>query len=103
MRWSIYRTFHLPGRDRVRRERLFGRLPDPLRAGDLVEIRARGGLSYAGKMNVNEQHDILSPSLPAHEGERAHPLIIDTDMGLDAWENWHRLDLFDEEITPWEG
>jgi len=29
---------------------------DPIRAGDLVEIRARGGLHYKGKMNVNEQH-----------------------------------------------
>lgn len=29
---------------------------EPLRAGDLVEIRARGGLHYKGKMNVNEQH-----------------------------------------------
>ena len=27
-----------------------------VRAGDLVEIRARGGLNYNGKMNVNEQH-----------------------------------------------
>jgi len=30
---------------------------DPIRAGDLVEIRARGGLHYRGKMNVNEQHN----------------------------------------------
>jgi hypothetical protein len=30
---------------------------EPLRAGDLVEIRARGGLFYKGKFNVNEQHD----------------------------------------------
>lgn len=29
---------------------------DPIRAGDLVEIRVRGGLYYGGKMNVNEQH-----------------------------------------------
>ena len=29
---------------------------DLLRAGDLVEIRARAGMSYKGKMNVNEQH-----------------------------------------------
>ena len=29
---------------------------DPIRAGDLVEIRARAGLHYKGKMNVNEQH-----------------------------------------------
>jgi len=29
---------------------------EPIRAGDLVEIRARAGLHYKGKMNVNEQH-----------------------------------------------
>lgn len=31
---------------------------NPLRAGDLVEVRARGGLHRSGKMNVNEQHDL---------------------------------------------
>lgn len=30
---------------------------DPIRAGDLVEIRARAGLFYLGKYNVNEQHN----------------------------------------------
>ena len=35
---------------------------EPLRVGDLVEIRARGGLYYRGKCNVNEQHDV-SPAL----------------------------------------
>jgi MYXO-CTERM domain-containing protein len=30
---------------------------DPIRAGDLVEIRVRGGLHYSGKMNVNETHN----------------------------------------------
>lgn len=29
----------------------------PIRAGDLVEVRARVGLFYGGKMNVNEAHD----------------------------------------------
>lgn len=29
---------------------------DPIRAGDLVEIRARVGLNYGGKMNINEAH-----------------------------------------------
>jgi len=33
----------------------------PIRRGDLVEVRARMGLFYAGKMNVNEAHD-PSPS-----------------------------------------
>ncbi len=31
---------------------------EPLRAGDLVEVRARGGLHYAGKFNINEQHSL---------------------------------------------
>lgn len=31
---------------------------EPLRAGDLIEVRARGGLHYAGKYNVNEQHSL---------------------------------------------
>ena len=30
---------------------------DPIRKGDLLEIRVRGGLNYQGKMNVNEQHN----------------------------------------------
>jgi len=34
---------------------------EPLRAGDLIELRARGGLFFQGKMNVNEQHS-KSPS-----------------------------------------
>jgi hypothetical protein len=29
-------------------------------AGDLIELRARGGMDYRGKMNVNEQHEISS-------------------------------------------
>ena len=32
-------------------------ITEPLRKGDLVEIRARGGLAYKGKFNINEQHD----------------------------------------------
>ena len=35
---------------------------EPLRAGDLIEVRIRAGLHYAGKYNVNEQHSI-DPSL----------------------------------------
>lgn len=30
---------------------------EPLRKGDLIEVRARGGLAYKGKFNVNEQHE----------------------------------------------
>lgn len=33
---------------------------NPIRAGDLVEVRARGGLNFGGKMNVNEQHSKLT-------------------------------------------
>lgn len=30
----------------------------PIRAGDLLEVRARAGLHYQGKLNVNEMHSI---------------------------------------------
>lgn len=30
----------------------------PIRKGDLIEVRARTGLFYGGKMNINEAHDI---------------------------------------------
>ncbi|MBN1911383.1 MAG: hypothetical protein JW818_16690 [Pirellulales bacterium] len=30
---------------------------EPLRPGDLIEVRARGGLHYRGKFNCNEQHN----------------------------------------------
>lgn len=33
-----------------------GTLVEPLRPGDLIEVRARGGLKNAGKFNCNEQH-----------------------------------------------
>lgn len=59
---------------------------DPaIRAGDLVEIRARGGLNFQGKRNVNEQHD-TNPSLDfeivlLEQGfgrPAAQPLTLDT-------------------------
>jgi hypothetical protein len=46
-----------------------------VRAGSLVEIRARGGLNYAGKMNVNEQHT----KDPANDFE---VVILDEGFGL---------------------
>ncbi|MBN1590894.1 MAG: hypothetical protein JW888_15380 [Pirellulales bacterium] len=33
-----------------------GTIVEPLRAGDLIEVRARGGLGHNGKFNCNEQH-----------------------------------------------
>jgi len=30
---------------------------EPLRPGDVIEVRARGGLNYQGKFNTNEEHD----------------------------------------------
>ena len=44
--------------DELARLNFFGGtdVTDPIRAGDLVEVRARAGLHYKGKMNVNEQH-----------------------------------------------
>lgn len=59
---------------------------DPMiRAGDLIELRARGGKNFQGKMNVNEQHDI-NPSLDfeivlLEQGfgrPPAQPLTLDT-------------------------
>jgi hypothetical protein len=43
---------------------------DPIRAGDLVEIRARVGLEYNGKMNVNEAHD---NDRPEHDMDNPAP------------------------------
>jgi hypothetical protein len=48
---------------------------EPVRAGDLVEIRARMGLNYSGKMNVNEAHD---PS-PANDFEI---VVLQRNYGL---------------------
>lgn len=33
-----------------------GQSSEPLRAGDVIEVRARGGLFYGGKFNANEMH-----------------------------------------------
>jgi len=46
-----------------------------VRAGCLVEIHARAGLYYAGKMNVNEQHN----NDPDYDSEI---VILDEDYGL---------------------
>jgi len=46
-----------------------------VRAGNLVEIRARSGLYYAGKMNVNERH--LKDPINDFE-----VVILDEDYGL---------------------
>ena len=48
-----------------------------VRTGDLVEVRARGGLSYQGKMNVNEQHS----NKPDKDFEI---VILDKNFGLPA-------------------
>jgi len=32
-------------------------ITEPLRAGDVIEVHARGGLFYNGKQNVNEEHN----------------------------------------------
>jgi len=50
---------------------------DPIRAGTLVEIRARVGLNYKGKMNVNEAHD----NSPANDFEI---VVLDRNYGLPA-------------------
>jgi hypothetical protein len=48
---------------------------DPIRAGDLVEIRARIGLNYGGKMNVNEAHS----NTPANDFEI---VVLQRDYGM---------------------
>ncbi|NLF33282.1 MAG: hypothetical protein GX591_20650 [Planctomycetes bacterium] len=50
---------------------------DPIRAGDLVEVRVRGGLHYSGKMNVNERHS----NDPANDFEVVR---LTTGFGLPA-------------------
>lgn len=48
---------------------------DPIRSGDLVEIRARIGLNYGGKMNVNEAHN----NAPANDFE---VVVLQKNYGL---------------------
>jgi len=70
--------------------------PPLLRAGDLVEIRTRGGLYYKGKMNVNEQHsndpdnnfeiEVLQP---------AHGLPAPTAITLSDIKDAGNVDIFD--------
>jgi hypothetical protein len=50
---------------------------NPLRAGALVEIRARAGMNYGGKFNVNEEHN---PD-PAKDFEI---IVLDANHGLPA-------------------
>lgn len=63
--------------DRLQIWRPGGSTAPLVRAGNLVEIRARGGLSYNGKMNVNEQHS----NDPLNDFE---VVILDEDYGLPA-------------------
>jgi len=69
---------------------------EPLRAGDLVEIRARGGLHYKGKMNVNEQHNNAAD----HDFEivvlrRGFGLPEATPLELDALKTGENKCIFD--------
>jgi hypothetical protein len=64
-----------------------------VRAGNLVEIRARGGLFYAGKMNVNEQHT----NDPIKDYEI---VILDEDYGLPAPTSITLADVKDAADTP---
>ena len=60
-----------------------------VRAGDLIEIRARTGLYYAGKMNVNEEHD----NVPANDFEI---VILQKNYGLPDAEEISLSDLMDD-------
>ena len=48
-----------------------------IRAGDYIEIRARAGLNYQGKMNVNEQHD-------NDPGKDFDVVLLERGLGLPA-------------------
>lgn len=68
----------------------------PIRAGDLIEVRARAGLHYAGKMNVNEQHSIS----PAKDFEivrlqAGHGLPAPAVLKLDALKTAANAYIFD--------
>ena len=67
-----------------------------IRAGDMIEVRARGGLSYKGKMNVNEQHT----NGPANDFEivilaEDFGLPTPTPIGLDAIK-------YPNDVTIWD-
>jgi len=74
-----------------------------VRAGDLVEVRARGGLPYKGKMNVNEQHD----NDPALDFEivvlqKGHGLPEATAVTLSDLKDAADAFLFDDELPTRE-
>lgn len=63
-----------------------------LRAGDVIEVRARGGLFHGGKFNVNEQHDNdpafdFDISLISH-GSLPEPTVIDLSDVKDSVGNF---------------
>lgn len=58
---------------------------DPIRAGELVEIRARAGMHFGGKMNVNEQH--------TKSGREFEIVRLDSDYGLPDPHGVHLSDL----------
>jgi hypothetical protein len=76
--------------------------PHQLQAGDLVEIRARGGLFFGGKFNVNEEHIATSdyasdPGLSFDVIYLGHPgLPAPVHLTLaDIWDNVANAVTFD--------
>lgn len=65
----------------------------PLAPGDLIEVRARAGLFYNGKMNVNEQHNID----PAFDFDIVR---LQIGFGLPAAPELTLADLKDPNDTP---
>ncbi len=67
-----------------------------VRAGDLVEIRARGGLNYKGKMNVNEQHDNDYDRETDGQNHDFEIVILQKNFGLPEPTIIHLSDIKDE-------
>lgn len=73
-----------------------------LRAGDFVEVRARAGLAYRGKMNVNEQHN-NDRDWDTGEIGTAHDfdiVVLQWDLGLPAPTPLTLADLKDADDEP---
>ena len=86
--WNYTETAWYSELDRLGLYRPGTSLSEFVRTGDLVEIRAQGGLYYNGKMNVNEQHN----NTASHDFE---VVVLDKGFGLPEAEEITLSDLKD--------
>ena len=86
--WNYTETAWYSELDRLGLYRPGTSLSEFIRTGDLVEIRAQGGLYYNGKMNVNEQHN----NSASHDFE---VVVLDKGFGLPEAEEITLSDLKD--------